>query len=219
MSKKKREHILFDQMNRTKETIPFPKRNREMIVPSNFNLNRTLKNNGAYLHNTTTAINQPQIHIRMAQPTDIKLLTKLRIEVLRAANQLPEDVDLSNVETETQSYYEYHFVGDQHITLLAYFDDTLAGCGSICFNTRMPTYHNPSGRHAYIMNMYTHPQYRRKGIAYNILDQLVHEAYHYGYRNISLEATPQGRPLYEKYGFVPLQEEMILAKHIPTNLT
>ncbi len=74
----------------------------------------------------------------------------------------------------------------------------------------MPTYHNPSGKKAYIMNMYTAPEYRRQGIAFRMLDVLIEEARKKGISQIALEATEMGRPLYEKYGFVPMKDEMEL---------
>jgi ribosomal protein S18 acetylase RimI-like enzyme len=74
----------------------------------------------------------------------------------------------------------------------------------------MPTFHNPTGRKAYIMNMYTKPEYRRNGIAYKTLDLLIEEAKRKGITAISLEATDMGRPLYEKYGFVKMNDEMEL---------
>lgn len=74
----------------------------------------------------------------------------------------------------------------------------------------MPTYHNPTGKKAYIMNMYTRLEYRRKGIAYKTLDLLISEAEKKGITNITLEATQMGRPLYEKYGFINLKDEMEL---------
>ena len=60
------------------------------------------------------------------------------------------------------------------------------------------------------MNMYTAPEYRRQGIAFETLDILVKEAKSRGINNITLEATDMGRPLYEKYGFAPMKDEMIL---------
>ena len=69
---------------------------------------------------------------------------------------------------------------------------------------------NPSGKKAYIMNMYTNPAYRRKGIAIKTLDMLVQDAKKRGITQISLEATDMGRLLYEKYGFVPMNAEMEL---------
>ena len=74
----------------------------------------------------------------------------------------------------------------------------------------MPTFHNPSGEKAYIMNMYTAPDYRRQGIALKTLDILVKDIKSKGITEISLEATDMGRPLYEKYGFVAADNEMTL---------
>ena len=76
----------------------------------------------------------------------------------------------------------------------------------------MPTYHNPTGKKAYIMNMYTAPEYRRKGIAIHTLDLLVKDAREQGASQITLEATEMGRSLYEKYGFVKMEDEMELIK-------
>ena len=60
------------------------------------------------------------------------------------------------------------------------------------------------------MNMYTAPEYRRQGVAYKTLLLLVGEAKKRGIKNISLEATEAGRPLYEKFGFVQMKDEMEL---------
>lgn len=62
----------------------------------------------------------------------------------------------------------------------------------------------------FIMNMYTAPDYRRRGIAYRTLELLVEDAKSRGIKAISLEATDMGRPLYEKYGFVQMNGEMEL---------
>ncbi len=82
------------------------------------------------------------------------------------------------------------------------------GTGAVSFFQVMPTYHNPSGNKAYIMNMYTAPDYRRKGIAYKMLDILIKDIRNRGVTAISLEGTDMGRPLYEKYGFVKMDNEM-----------
>lgn len=63
---------------------------------------------------------------------------------------------------------------------------------------------------AYIMNMYTAPEYRRQGIAIHTLDLLVKDAKEQGVLQIALEATDMGRPLYERYGFVKMEDEMEL---------
>ena len=62
------------------------------------------------------------------------------------------------------------------------------------------------------MNMYTDPEYRRRGIAIKTLDMLIKDTRNKGITAISLEATDLGRPLYEKYGFIKMNNEMELAE-------
>ena len=78
----------------------------------------------------------------------------------------------------------------------------------------MPTFHNVTGKKAYIMNMYTHPEYRRKGIAYRVLQLLTEDAEERGVGYITLEATKAGRYLYEKFGFVSMEDEMKLPESL-----
>lgn len=49
-----------------------------------------------------------------------------------------------------------------------------------------------------------------RGIAYKTLDKLIKDVKSKGITAISLEATDMGRPLYEKYGFVKMNNEMEL---------
>ena len=141
---------------------------------------------------------------------DIDLLTITRIEVLRAATRLSDDTDLSEVERQSYNYYQKALCDDSHIAYLVFDGTRFVGAGAVSFFQVMPTYHNLSGNKAYIMNMYTRPEYRRRGIAIKILDMLIKESKNRGITAISLEATDMGRPLYEKYGFVKMNNEMEL---------
>lgn len=141
---------------------------------------------------------------------DLDLLVQTRIEVLYAANRLNNDVDMSEVERESRRYYQTALSNNMHTAYLAFDGDRIVGAGGISYYEVMPTYHNPSGRKAYVMNMYTAPEYRRKGIAIKTLELLIRDALERGIKEISLEATEMGKPLYKKFGFVPMRHEMEL---------
>jgi len=147
---------------------------------------------------------------KIATIEDLDVLVKTRIEVLRAANKLDASVDMSKVEHESRLYYQKALSEGSHVAVLVYDGGRFVGAGGVSFYTVMPTFHNPSGRKAYIMNMYTKPEYRRKGIAYHTLDMLIEAAREKGITHIILEATDMGRPLYEKYGFLKMEDEMQL---------
>ena len=141
---------------------------------------------------------------------DIDEQERTRITVLRAANKLSDDVDMSLVEKESYEYYKRALETGEHIGYLVYDNGTFIGAGGVSFYQVMPTYHNSTGKKAYIMNMYTAPEYRRQGIAFHTLDLLVKDAREQGVSQIVLEATDMGWPLYEKYGFVKKEDEMEL---------
>lgn len=141
---------------------------------------------------------------------DIDILIQSRIEVLRAANKLTEAADMTEVEEQSYDYYKEALSNGTHTAYLVFDENRFVGAGGVSYFRVMPTYHNPSGNKAYIMNMYTNPIYRRKGIAYKTLKLLVADAKERGVTAISLEATDMGKPLYEKFGFVKMNDEMEL---------
>lgn len=150
------------------------------------------------------------IKYKQANFDDIELLVKSRIIVLREANHLDDSADMSEVEVQSYDYYRKAIPNGECIVYLVFDDDKFVGCGGVSFFRVMPTCHNPTGKKAYLMNIYTSPEYRRKGIAYKTLDLLIKAAREKGINHITLEATAMGRPMYEKYGFTKMNDEMEL---------
>ena len=147
---------------------------------------------------------------KKATIADIDELVRTRMIVLRAVNKLSDDEDMSTVEKESCEYYKRALETGEHIAYLVFDNGIFIGAGGVSFYQVMPTYHNPTGKKAYIMNMYTAPNYRRQGIAIHTLNLLVKDVREQGVSQIALEATEMGQPLYEKYGFVKTEVEMEL---------
>ena len=141
---------------------------------------------------------------KTATQQDIDILVTTRIKVLRAPNKLADQVDMSEVAAQSRDYYEKALKDGSHTAILVYDKDQIIGAGGISYFRVMPTYHKPTGRKAY----------RRKGIAYQTLNLLVADAKNKGIDAISLEATEMGRPLYEKFGFTGMNDEMELKKSV-----
>ena len=148
-----------------------------------------------------------EIELRRAGAQDVPLLTDLRKAVLIAANKLPADADLSHLDGPCAAYFADE---GKHTTILALDGDKIVGVGSADYHTEMPTCANPSGRCAFLMNIYTDPAYRRKGIAARIVGALVEDARARGAGSVLLEATDMGAPLYRKLGFVDAKGYMRL---------
>lgn len=133
----------------------------------------------------------------------IETVLKMRLEMLEAINGKSERFD----EEFMRRSREY-FLGGGQTTVLAYDGETAAGCATICYVSLMPTFDHPSGRRAHIMNVYVRDEYRRQGIAGQMMSELLDEARERGVTYVGLDATDMGRPLYETLGFSSSEEYM-----------
>lgn len=149
-----------------------------------------------------------EVALEVLGQDDLSFFVDLRLEVLRAANGLPESAELVEVRKATEAYFKRDSSWDQCKTILARSNGEVAGCGSIVFIEVLPTVGNPTGQKGYIMNMYTKPKFRRLGIGMRVLQKLFELAKARGIEMISLEATDQGKALYRKAGFTRMNDEM-----------
>jgi len=60
---------------------------------------------------------------------------------------------------------------------------------------------DPCTERAVILNMYTEPEFRKRGIARQIMLAILAWLKEQGLRSVHLHASSEGRPLYEKLGF------------------
>jgi GNAT superfamily N-acetyltransferase len=74
------------------------------------------------------------------------------------------------------------------------------------------TPHDPSPRRAWILNMYTEPEYRRRGLAKAIVETIVGWCRIQGFASVFLHASDAGRHLYEVLGFTPTNEMRLVLK-------
>ena len=147
------------------------------------------------------------INYKIATNNDIDLLMQSRLEMLKVVNDLKPDHQFnSDFIDNSRTYFE----NANQTTVLAFMDETVIGCATMCYIHMMPTFSHPTGKRAHLMNVYTNSMYRRQGIAYQMVNMLIEEAKEKGVTEISLDATKSGRPLYLKCGFIDSGECMVL---------
>lgn len=101
-------------------------------------------------------------------------------------------------------YYTRNVAEGRHIAIVAEIESTGVGCGSICLSEELPSPDNPSGKCAYLMNIYVREEHRAHGVGHEIVRWLVEKARELGCDKIYLETTDCGRPLYKSIGFKDL---------------
>jgi GNAT superfamily N-acetyltransferase len=87
----------------------------------------------------------------------------------------------------------------------------LAGGGIVI--TMMPAHpRDPQSRRATILNLYTYPEHRRKGLARLLMRTMIDWCRSEGFASVSLHASDDGRHLYELLGFQPTNEMRLWLK-------
>lgn len=103
-----------------------------------------------------------------------------------------------------RQYYLKHIADGSHIAVVADVGGEDAGCGAICLSEELPSPDNPSGRCAYLMNIYVRDGFRLHGVGHSIVRWLVGKARELGCDKIYLETTDGARSLYKSVGFKEL---------------
>lgn len=144
----------------------------------------------------------------MIELEQIKALPRLmmwRQEVLR---HVFGEEPSARLLAENSLYYRRHITDDTHFAVSAKWNGEDAGCGAICLTDELPSPDNPTGRCAYLMNIYVREPFRGHGIAHEIVKRLIAEAKARDCGKIYLETTADGRPVYESLGFRDLPDIM-----------
>lgn len=147
--------------------------------------------------------------MKIRKVRDIYTLMKWRKEVIRTVFGREPSAELLDAN---RRFYEAHIPDDSHYAIIASFDDTDCGCSAICFSDEMPSPDNPSGKCAYLMNIYVRAQYRAHGFAHTMVRHLIEVASKRGCGKIYLETTDAGRPVYESIGFKDMKDIMKLSQ-------
>jgi GNAT superfamily N-acetyltransferase len=88
------------------------------------------------------------------------------------------------------------------VSWLAFDGEKIIGTSGMSFVEKPPYFGCPSGKMGLLSSMYTDPEYRRQGIAKELLDRVVKEARNYGCGTVQITASDMGVKLYAAYGFI-----------------
>lgn len=142
-----------------------------------------------------------EITYHKATAKDVNALADNRIEFLVTLLGPQSNEAIAELRNNLNNYFAVAIQDEACIFYLAKQGHLVVGTGGAIFRTQPGTFKNPSGRVAYLLNMYTAPAFRKKGICKAILDLLKMEAMQKGFFAFELHATKEGEPVYQKNGF------------------
>jgi GNAT superfamily N-acetyltransferase len=138
------------------------------------------------------------IEYRRLTSKELDIFIEMRINQLREEGAT-EDIDL---RPALKDYYNRHMKDGTFVSWLAFDDNKIIGTSGMSFVEKPPYFGCPSGKMGLLSSMFTSQDYRRKGIAKELLSRVVDEARQYGCGTIQITASDMGVLLYTNFGFV-----------------
>ncbi|MDD4370465.1 MAG: GNAT family N-acetyltransferase [Anaerostipes sp.] len=138
------------------------------------------------------------IGYRKLTTKELDTFIDMRIHQLREEGAV-EDIDLKSALYE---YYVKHMSDGTFVSWLAIDKQKIIGTSGISFVEKPPYFGCISGKMGLLSSMYTDKNYRRKGIAKQLLSKVVDEARKYGCGIIQITASDMGVMLYTDFGFL-----------------
>ena len=144
--------------------------------------------------------------IRKAELKDAALLSETRKLQLIDEGIAPD----CDIDPELEIFFKKSLVSKDFLQLIAEEDGKLLSTAAVIYYDLPPSYTNKIGVRGYVTNVYTAPQHRRKGLSKMLLTELLKDAEKRKIKKLWLGASKDGRPLYEKLGFIQQESYMEL---------
>lgn len=128
---------------------------------------------------------------------ELETFIDIRINQLREEGA-KEDIDL---KPALRDYYNRHTADGTFVSWLALDGNKVIGTSGMSFVEKPPYFGCPNGKIGLLSSMFTSKEYRRQGIAKELLTRIVNEAKEYGCGAVQITASDMGVLLYTDFGF------------------
>ncbi len=138
-----------------------------------------------------------EIQYKKLTDNELDTFIDIRIKQLREEGAT-EEIDL---KPALKDYYNRHMADGTFVSWIALDGDKIIGTSGMSFVEKPPYFGCPNGKIGLLSSMYTSEEYRRQGIAKELLTRVVKEAKDYGCGVVQITASDMGVMLYTDFGF------------------
>jgi GNAT superfamily N-acetyltransferase len=144
--------------------------------------------------------------VRRATAADLALVMHHRREMFREMG-FDEPEGMAAMEATSAPYFAEGLAnGDYQGWFLTDASGKVVAGGGVTLAAYHSSPRDPQSWRAWIVNVYTEPEFRRLGLAKTLMNLMVTWCKEQGWHSVYLHASQEGRPLYEAMGFQSTNE-------------
>lgn len=145
-----------------------------------------------------------EVIFRAAVIEDIPELVNLRFMSMLEADGVDQNQRTAAFEKTVHDYFFECLSNQTYVGAVAEQNGHLVSNNGLILYRKPPAFKGTTGIVGYVTNVYTMPEFRKLGIASELLKILIKSAQNAGATKLHLGTTDDGRKLYEKHGFKDL---------------
>jgi GNAT superfamily N-acetyltransferase len=144
--------------------------------------------------------------IRKATPGDLDEILHHRRSMFRD-DGYTDDAALDAIAKHSRPLIQRGLSEGFYLGWFAVVDNEIAAGAGLLITDWLANPSSPrDARRAYVLNVYTYPKFRDRGLAKALMRTVIECCRQKGLTNVWLHASTSGRPVYEKMGFEPTNE-------------
>jgi GNAT superfamily N-acetyltransferase len=151
-------------------------------------------------------LRMPTYRIRQAAVSDAPVIARHRVKMFQDIGTLPAGA-MRALESASERRLFKDLASGDYVGWLTEADGEIVAGAGLLLHDYYPSRNNLDGRPtAYILNVYTEPQHRRRGLARQLLSEILDWCRAQRIPRASLHASSFGRSVYEQLRFAPTNE-------------
>jgi len=143
---------------------------------------------------------EENIVLKKLNENDMDLFINLRMDFFLDYYTIDETEKIQ-IENNLKKYFNEHINKDDFIGMYAEYNGKIASVAYMIISEKPANPNYIDGKTGTLMNVFTYPEYRRKGLAKRLVNEIIKEAKEKGVGFIHLMATEAGYNLYKHLGF------------------
>jgi GNAT superfamily N-acetyltransferase len=147
--------------------------------------------------------------VRPATTADVGVVARHRVGMFRDMGTLSE-ADVAPLRAASAEYFARVIATGDYLGWLAELDGAVIAGAGVLQRALLPRPdHIEGGRDAYVLNVYTEPAHRRRGLARGLMEVVLDWSRAQGHARVTLHASDDGRRLYDTLGFAATTEMVL----------
>ncbi len=163
-----------------------------------------------FIQRPGVAFAMEEITIVRADPSQIDLLAAARLEFALDMHPGTDRSTLPGLASLTCDYIRRHMEDGSYVGFLGRMGERTVACASLLIYELPPLIGRPERKQGHVLNVYTAPDVRGRGIGRAMMEAIIKEGRAQGLFRLFLNATKMGEPLYRSLGFHEQEEQPLV---------